>query len=238
MARDNEPMDAARKSAASSVKLALSKRNLELSQCGSSTFRETLPEFDSGTGYWAKPTSVTPKPPRWLFWLERVDGQVVARVPEAPGVDRLGFFNTAKGRVGGLFVRIVPAIRLPSGQWHLHLGWEWVLFFVMPRALKAGSSGQVVDHFRPEEGKFGYLYNTDEIDPATNKSKQEYEEPPYVAAGLFSLLPANDAFQPDEPGAQPVTYGEATAALQSLINASPLAGQGEAAEPAAAGANA
>ena len=237
MARDNEPMDVARKSAASSVKLALSKRNLEPSQCGSSTFRDTLPEFDPDTGYWAKPTSVTPKPPRWLFWLEQAEGQVIARVPDAPGVDRLGFFNTAKGRVGGIFVRLVPAIRLPSGQWHLHLGWEWVLFFVMPRALKAGSSGQVIDHFRPEEGKFGYLYNTKEIDPATNKSRQEDQEPPYVAAGLFSLLPTDNTFQPEEPGAFPATYGEATGALQSLINASPLSGQSEAADHPA-GANA
>jgi hypothetical protein len=115
----------------------------------------------------------------------------------------------------------VPAVRLPSGLWHLHLGWEWVLFFVMPRALRAGSSGQVVDHFRPEEGKFGYLYNTDEIDPVTKKSTQTYEEPPYVAAGLFALLSADSAFQPEEPGAQPLTYGEATSALQRLINASP-----------------
>lgn len=232
MALDNEPMDAARKSAASSVKLALSKRNLELSQCGSGTPRDTLPEFDENTGYWEKPTSVTPKPPRWLFWLDRVDGHIKAFVPEAPGVDRLGFFNTAKGRVGGLFVRVVPAIRLPSGQWHLHLGWEWVLFFVMPRALKAGSSGQVVDHFRPDEGKFGYLHNTDEIDPVTNKIKQAYEEPPYVAAGLFSLLAGDVAFRPEEPGGQPVTYGEATEALRQLINAPVLAVQGEPPEPA------
>jgi hypothetical protein len=238
MAADNEPMDAARKSAASSVKLALGKRNLELSQCGSGTFRDTLPDFSPETGYWAKPTSVTPKPPRWLFWLERVDGHVNARVPGAPGVDRLGFFNTAKGRVGGIFVRLVPAVRLPSGLWHLHLGWEWVLFFVMPRALRAGSSGQVVDHFRPDEGRFGYLYNTDAIDPVTKKSTQAYEEPPYVAAGLFTLLPTDNAFQPEEPGAQSFTYGEATSALQILINASPQLAQVGEPEQATVGANA
>lgn len=222
MAQDNQPMDAARKSAASSVKQALSKRNLELSQCGSASFRDALPEFSPETGYWAKPTSVTPKPPRWLFWLEKHDGKVVASVPEAPGVDRLAFFNTAKGRVGGIFVRVIPAVREPSGKWALHLGWEWVLFFVMPRPLKPGSSGQVVDHFRPDEGRFGYLYNTGEIDPATGKPKQAYEEPPYAATGLFSLLPPDDVYQPAEPGGEPITYGEATAALQVLINVAPL----------------
>jgi len=238
MAQDNEPMDAARKSAAASVKLALSKRNLELSQCGSSTFRDTLPAFDPETGYWAKPTSVTPKPPRWLFWLERVNEKVIARVPEAQGVDRLGFFNTAKGRVGGIFVRLVPAVRLPSGQWHLHLGWEWVLFFVMPRAMKAGSSGQVVDHFRPDEGKFSYLYNTDNIDPVTKKSTQASEEPAYVAAGLFTLLPPENAFQPEELGTYPVVYSEATEALQQVIHASPQPPKGAVPEQVAAGASA
>ena len=225
MPPDNQPMDIARKNAASSVKLALSKRNLELSQCGSASFRDALPVFSTETGYWAKPTSVTPKPPRWLFWLEQKGGKVIAHVPDAPGVDRLGFFNTAKGRVGGIFVRVVPAVRLPSGQWHLHLGWEWVAFFIMLRPLRAGSSGQVVDHFRPGAGKFGYLYNTGEIDPETKREKQAYEEPPYVAAGLFALLPPEDTFQSSEPSAQPITYGEATQALQQLINPSPLQAQ-------------
>jgi hypothetical protein len=81
MTRDNKPMDVARKSAASSVKLALRKRNLEPSQCGSSTFRVTLPEFDPNTGYWVKPTSVTPKPPRWLL-----GGRTVVYVPTETNV--------------------------------------------------------------------------------------------------------------------------------------------------------
>jgi hypothetical protein len=230
---DNEPMDAARKSAASSVKLALGKRNLELSQCGSATFRNMLPDFDPQTGYWLKPTAVTPKPPRWLFWLERSDGKVVARVPKAPGVDRLAFFNTTKGRVGGIFVRLVPAVRLPSGLWQLHLGWEWVLFFVLPHAMKPGSAAQLVDHFRPEEGRFGYLYNTKEIDPKTNKPKQAFEEPLYVAAGVFMLLPRNDTFQSEEPDTQPITYGEATEALRHLINSAPQLAKGGAPGPVA-----
>ena len=235
MPLDNDPMDAARKSAASSVKQALSKRNLYLSECGRGTRRDALPDFDTKTGYWGKPPSVTPKPPRWLFWLERVNGRVIARVPDAPGVDRLGFFNTAQGRVGGLFIRVIPAIHLDSGRWNLHLGWEWVLFFVMPRALKPGSSGQLVDHFRPEIGKFGYLYNTGEIDPETKKSKQAYEEPPYVAAGLFSLLPASDAFAAAGSGVPLATYGEATNALQSLVNVSPQVAQGKTSESTTAG---
>lgn len=220
MPRDNRPSDAARKSAASSLKQALSRLNLELSQCGIRTYTEDLPAFDPDTGYWADPPSVTPKPPRWLFWLERSGDRVVARVPRMPGADRLGFFNTAKGMVGAISVRVVPVVRLSPGGWALHNDWEWMLFFVMPRALKAGSSGQVVDHFRPEEGRFGYLYNTDEIDPATGKPKQAYEEPSYVAAGLFSLLPFDDAF---DPGAGlPITYGEATEALRHLIRVSLL----------------
>ena len=219
MPQDNRPSDAARKSAAASLRQALSRRNLELSQCGVKTYTENLPAFDTTTGYWANPASVTPKPPRWLFWLERQDNRVVASVPQAPGADRLGFFNTAQGKVGAISVRVVPAIRMPSGDWTFYPPWEWMLFFVMPRPLKAGSSGQVVDHFRPQEGRFGYLYNTDENDPVTGRPKQAYEEPAYVAAGLFSLLPLNDPFAAQEGVS--ITYGEATEALQRLIEVSP-----------------
>lgn len=220
MAKDNEARDISRKSAASSVKTLLSKRGMDLSQCGVAVFRESLPEFDPATGYWAKPSGVTPKPPRWIFWLERSEGILKAAVPNMPGSDRLAFFNTAQGRVGGIFVRVIPAIRMANGQWTLHLGWEWVLSFIMPRPLRPGTSGQLIDHFRPEEGRFGYLYKAEEIDPTTNKPKQIYEEPKYLFAGLFKLLSADDAFS--SGGDQtPITYGEATTALQGLITSSP-----------------
>ena len=96
------------------------------------------------------------------------------------------------------------------------------MFFVMPRALKPGSAAQVIEHFQPENGSFDYLYNTGNADPSTNKPIQERESVVYSAAGLFGLLPTTDVFQGVEPGAQPITYGEATAALQQLINASPF----------------
>lgn len=220
MAKDNDAQDICRKSAASSVKAILSKRGMDLTQCGVGVFREGLPEFDPATGYWAKPSAVTPKPPRWLFWLERSDGVLKANVPDMPGSDRLAYSNTAQGRVGGVFVRIIPAIRTAPAQWTLHLGWEWVLFFIMPRPLRPGSSGQLIDHFRPEEGRFGYLYKGDEIDDATNKPKQIYEEPKYVFAGLFKLLGEDDAFSLGSDQT-PITYGQATAALQDLIVSSP-----------------
>lgn len=220
MPQDNRPSDAARKSAASSLRQALSRRNLELSQCGVKVYTENLEPFDPTTGYWANPASVTSKPPRWLFWLERQDGRVVASVPQAPGADRLGYFNTAQGKVSAISVRVVPVIRMLAGDWTFYPSWEWMMFFVMPRPLKAGSSGQVVSNFRPQEGKFGYLYNTDENDPATGRPKQAYEEPAYVAAGLFSLISPNEPFAV-QPGVT-ITYGEATEALQRLIDVSPL----------------
>lgn len=217
MAKDNDAQDISRKSAASSVKTLLSKRGMDLSQCGVAVFRESLPEFDPATGYWAKPSGVTAKPPRWIFWLERSDGVLQAKVPSMPGSDRLAFSNTAQGRVGGIFVRIIPAIRISSSSWALHLGWEWVLSFVMPRPLRPGTSGQLIDRFRPAEGKFGYFYKTDQTDPATNKPKQLYEEPKYVFAGLFKLLKDDNTFSAEGGGQSPITYGEATLALQQLI---------------------
>ena len=220
MPQDNRPSDAARKSAAASLRQALGRRNLELSQCGVKVYTENLEPFDLRTGYWANPASVTSKPPRWLFWLERQDSLVVASVPQAPGADRLGYFNTAQGKVSAISVRVVPVIRMPTGSWTFHPAWEWMLFFVMPQPLKPGSSGQVVYNFRPQEGRFGYLYNTDETDPVTGRPKQAYEEPAYVTAGLFSLLSPNDSFAVEQSVA--ITYGEATQALQRLINVSPL----------------
>lgn len=222
MPLDNEPMDIARKNAATSVRLALSKRNLNLSIGGKDTNRDALPPFSPQEGFWETPGKVTPKPPRWLFWLEQTDGVVTARVPQAHGTDRLMFLNTGDNRKAGIFTRVVPVIRQPSGQWHLYLGWEWVLFFVMPRALKPGTAAQVLEHFNPTDGSFDYLYRTGENNPVTNKPVQKREKATYVAGGLFKLLPSSDTYISPESGAVPITYEAATTALQQLINVSPL----------------
>ena len=222
MPLDNEPMDVARKNAATSVRLALSKRNLNLSIGGKDTNRDALPAFSAQKGFWEAPGKVTPKPPRWLFWLEQSDGEVIARVPEAHGTDRLMFLNTGDNRKAGIFTRVVPVIRQPSGQWHLHLGWEWVLFFVMPRALKPGIAAQVLEHFDPADGSFDYLYRTGENDPVTNKPIQQREKSLMSQPACSSCCRRRTPTSRLRQAQRPSRHEAATGALQQLINVSPL----------------
>ena len=197
--------DASRKVAADAFKGELGKLGYELAQCGSATPVERLPEFNEITGYWDKPSAVTAKPTRWLFWLRRQDGVVIAEVPDAPGSRRLAFYTTAKGKVAGIFVRVVPSIETAPGKWTRYDDWEWTLFFVFPSPLKRGSSAQLIEQFEPSDGTFVYMG----------------EVTPYVSAGIFTLEHPGAVFQPEDGGV-PITYGEATAALQSLIKITPL----------------
>lgn len=208
MPAEDENFDRARKNAAASVKTALAAFGLELAQCGLKSFRGSLDEFDQGMGYWTKPTAVTNKPPRWIVWLEQADGRLRARVPEAHGADRLAFANTGKGKVGGLFVRVIPAVRLPTGGWRLFEEWEWVLYFVFPGAVKSGSAAQLFDGF----------------DPATGALRYMGADQPYAAAGLLSLRAASDSLAIGGDGGDPITYGAATEALRDLIQVAPLGG--------------
>ena len=85
--------DDSRKVAAAAFKGELGKLGYELAQCGSATPVERLPEFNESTGYWDKPTAVTAKPTRWLFWLRRHNGVLSAEVPDAQGSRRLAFYT-------------------------------------------------------------------------------------------------------------------------------------------------
>jgi hypothetical protein len=194
----------ARKRVAGVLAGMLEKSNVFLAYCGDKT--EELKPFDARTGFWANPADVTNKPPRWLVQLAVENGEVKARVPAAPGAHRLGFFNTAGRDVGGIAVRVIPAIRQPDGSFLLHEDWEWLLFFVFPKALRRGSSGQLVEGFNPATGKMRYL-DADQ---------------PYLGAALFALCDSSDSYTMPGTSEVMMTYGQATQALQALLGVSPL----------------
>ncbi len=201
MAEKQDLYGATRKQIASAIRRVLKTRSLELSICGSKSYDEKLPPFDLATGFWEEP-AVTNKAPRWIVHLVPSAGSLVARMPPQPEATRLGFYNTANQPVGGIFVRVVPAIQGPDGRYELYRVWEWILFFAFAGALEAGSSAQLVEGFDPSSGRIRYM-NHDQ---------------PYIAAGLFMLCDPKLSYSPEGGAPSAITYQEATEALARLIH--------------------
>lgn len=190
---------------AGEIKDVLGKYGLELRQCGSK--KKTLADcydVNSGTGFWAKPSEATNKPLRWLIHLELDDDQVIARVPDEAGSQRIAFANTAQGTSGAISIRVIPAIKVDDGKFVFYETWEWMLLFCFYPALKVGSSGQLLDDFDPSSGRLSYMN----------------EEQDYIASALITLNEGDDVFMSPDLS-RPVQYGEATDAIQNLIQVNP-----------------
>jgi 5-methylcytosine-specific restriction enzyme B len=185
-----------------SVSQILDKKGLTLKTCGTNTKPQDLKPFDPQTGYWQDPADVTNKPPRWIVHVAVHAGQVVASVPPIAGSDRLGYYNLSSGDVGGVFVRVIPAIRRSDGAYVLHHAWEWILFFGFREPLKAGTSSELLQGFNPATGAFQY------------KGANQ----PYAVATLFALSEPGDQYVWGEGQGQAITYEQATQAVRTLLN--------------------
>jgi hypothetical protein len=199
MAEQADPNKAVKAEIYTGISKVLSKHDMELRRCGLKT--DKAPEFDPHKGEWADPNYVTNKPPRWLVQVRKEDGRVVASVPAAMhGRDRLAHYNTTNGKVGGVFIRVVPAMRRSDGEFELHDSWEWTLFFAFGTTLEPGSAAQLLDGFDPKEGTLKY------------KGKDQ----PYVAAQIFGLCDPESKWV-DSGSNGSITYGEASKAVSELI---------------------
>lgn len=179
---------------ASQLNKLLKDRGQQFSLCGGK--RDSLPDLDRETGIWVDPGQ-TNKAPRWIVHFERDGNGWKAKIPDIAGARRLAAYNTASGKVGGIGVLPLPAVKRNDVYTFIR-GWSWLLWFIFPEPLKQGSSAQLVEGFNPAEGKLTYLN----------------EETPYVASGLVKLLGGEET----DPGPPALTYQEATNALSRLIH--------------------
>lgn len=198
MPKQLDPKTKARKAAASALGAALEKHGLAIANCGDKT--EKVKDISTKTGFWADPADVTNKPTRWLIQLYLEDGNVKARVPPGQGADRLAFVNATGRSVGGVSVRVIPAIRKPDGSFEPALNWEWLLLIVFAEPLEPGTSAQLIEGFNPNTGDLSH------------KGKPLR----YVSVVLFSLCEPGSVFSPDG-GPALMTYGDATKALAALL---------------------
>lgn len=193
--------DAVRREVVSTLNDIARRYGFEAAESGKTA---RMRDFDTETGYWESPSSVTAKPPRWLLHLHVSADNVTASLPDIHGSKRTAYFNTANRDVGLGCFRIVPAIQFDgSDGFELHEDWDWLVWFAFSPPLEHGSSGQLLDEFDPATGSLTYL----------GRSQQ------YIAAGLVGLCdPASRA----ENGAISCTYAAATSALAALIHVEPM----------------
>ncbi len=203
-----EAKDAVRREVVSALNTVARRHGLEVAESGKTA---RMRELDAAAGYWAEPTTVTAKPPRWIIQLAAHRGDWIASVPNLPGSRRTAYFNTANRYVGVGCFRIalavkwddVPSFAFPSD-------WDWLLWFAFSPALRNGSSGQLLDDFDPSTGILTYMG----------------QRQPYVAAGLVCLSPPTEEFA---IAGRTLTYGQATEAIQGLIHVAPQVSVGGAA---------
>jgi hypothetical protein len=202
-----EDRDERRKLAAAKLEGVLGNYNLELNQTGSKKRRlkDTRP-VDTKVGFWSNPNDATNKPLRWILQIDPTGDSITAKIPDTHGANRIAFLNSGKGVSGGVFVRIVPAIKLDDDSFEFFETWEWLLMLCFLPALEAGSAAQLLENYDPASGAISY------------KGKPQ----PYVAAGLLALNEPNSIFVADLPGGpRQITYAEATQALRTMLNVSP-----------------
>jgi hypothetical protein len=207
----------ARKKVATAYKSLLKSRyGRQLAEMGSKKTRAQLGEISYETGTWADGNDRS-KPRAWLVDLTLDDATKhwvagPGDSPANPHWKRLcGSFNT-KSPLQGVLIRVLPVFSTPelgtgsdSQDYFDHPYWEWALAFVFPGAavfVDAGSSGATID-FDPRSG--------------TLTSKDMQQE--YVAAGLFKLVPDDDAFT---IGGHTFTYGEISESLRAFMTISPI----------------
>ena len=191
-----------RRKVKSKISQVLSTYGAELTECGGKYEAINKP-VSVETGYW-EDISVSNKPTRMILHLfPDAQGGMTAGLPGTPESGRFAFANTANRKVGALLVRVVPAVKLGEDRFHLHEGWEWLLWYCFSPPLKSGSSGQLLDGFDPEHGTFRYIDGTQK----------------YIAAGLVKLCDDGETFMPPpDAGLPPLTYGIATGAVSDLIH--------------------
>ena len=163
------------------------------------------------TGYWANPSNISSKPPRWIV---RIDGTGpdlsvdLARNEDGQplqGAGTVGYINNGQGRCALAAFRLMPSVQVDDESYVFPSDWEWIVQFAFGKPLPVGTSGDSLTDFAPERSEIGYKGRAD------NKSNVKIQQ--------ISLVMSLASRQPFElPDGRIITYEAATDALQSWLS--------------------
>lgn len=195
---ESSQLESRRKQIASSLSKLLKKRGLELAQCGRDKTRDDLPEIELDTGFWKSQDAG--KPYRWIIHFEKTASGTVATLPKQQTAKIVGQFNLRRDNIGGILIRIIPALRQPDSVFEVCHDWEWLLFFGFSDPLPSGTSSENFE-FNPSSGRLSW-------------KNQGYR---YAGAALFELTSRTSKITIGGNSPLEVSFSEATDALRNLL---------------------
>lgn len=117
-----------------------------------------------------------------------------------------GYINNGGGMCAVAAFRIMPAVKLGAGQFEFPHDWEWLVQFVFAKPLKAGTSGDALTDFSAATSELSY------------KGRADAKSAVKIARiGLIKTKAAPASIT--GPSGQPLTYDEATDALNVWLSA-------------------
>ncbi len=175
-------------------------RDLELSEPLSET-----------AGYWANPSNISSKPPRWILRIDATGSDLsvdLARDEEGEpmqGAGTVGYINNGQGRCALAAFRLMPSVKLADESYAFPRDWEWIVQFAFGKPLPVGTSGDSLSDFSPERSEIGYKGRADA------KSSVRIQQISLV----MTLAPRQPFKLPD---GRLMTYEDATDALHAWLS--------------------
>ena len=163
------------------------------------------------TGYWAKPSGVSSKPPRWIVHIDATREVPVADLVRdssglpSPAATTPGYINNGAGKCALAAFRLMPAIKLGPDSYTFPDGWEWIVQFAFARGLPVGTSGDVLTDFNVQDSSLSYK--------GREAPKKAY---PVAHISLVKTLAEPEPI--GLPAGGLFTYDDATAALSTWLS--------------------
>ena len=141
----------------------LKPRGLSIKSAGTKSLVLNEP-LNVETGFWQNPNALSSKPPRWIPQVEVSAESIVARFAQTAegqifGMSKsVGYINNRDGSCSVCVFRVLPAIKLldPTSNWKFPEGWEFLLVLGFAQPLPAGTSGDPLSNFEPDEGTIDF----------------------------------------------------------------------------------
>jgi len=163
------------------------------------------------TGYWATPSNISSKPPRWIVRVDATGPELsvdIARNEDGQplqGAGTIGYINNGQGRCALAAFRMMPSVKLAVDSYAFPSEWEWIVQFAFGKPLPVGTSGDSLSDFSPERSEIGYKGRAD------TKSNVKIQQ-----ISLIMTLASRQPFV--LPDGQVITYEAATDALQAWLS--------------------
>lgn len=163
------------------------------------------------TGYWANPSNISSKPPRWIVHIDATGPNLLvdlARNEEGESMlaaGTVGYINNSRGRCSLAAFRLMPSVKLTDESYAFPTEWEWIVQFAFGKPLPVGTSGDSLSDFSPERSEIGYKGRADA------KSNVKIQQISLV----MTLAPRQPFKLPD---GRLITYEEVSDILQSWFS--------------------